>query len=128
MKLAKLLLGDIVRSVHHKVLRLLVHRESDDLADVGRVSKEHHHAVDAGRDAAVGRRAELERIVEAAELLLNNLLRVSCNFKRLLHNVDTMVADSAGREFNAVADDIVLIRLNLKRWLVVERVNAALRH
>ena len=41
-------------------LRLLVHREGDDLADVRLVGQQHDDAVDAGRDAAVRRRAVVE--------------------------------------------------------------------
>ena len=128
MKLSKLLLSNKVRSIHHEILRLLVHRECDDFADIGRVGKEHHHAVDARGDTAVGRCAKLERIVETAELFLNDFLGIASNLERLLHNVEPVVADSARRKLDAVADNIVLISFDVERSLGVKRLKSALRH
>ena len=42
------------RCLHQQVLSLLVHREGDDLAQIGLVGDQLHDAVDAGRRAAVG--------------------------------------------------------------------------
>ena len=128
MELAELLLGYVVRSAHQQVLRLLVHREGDYLADVRRVGKEHHHAVDARGDSAVRRRAELERAVEGAELLHDVVLRVARDLERLVHDLDLVVADRARRELDAVADDVVLVRLDGERVLGIERLKPALRH
>ena len=128
VELAELLFGDVVRRVHHEVLRLLVHREGDDLADVRRIGEKHHHTVDARSDAAVRRSAELKRVVEAAELLLDDFLRIAGDLERLLHDVDAVIADRARREFDAVADDVVLIGLDRERLLRGERLKAALRH
>ena len=128
MEFAELLLGHVVRRAHKEVLGLLVHREGDDLADVGRVGEEHDHAVHAGGDSAVGRRAELERAVEGAELLDDVVLRVAGDLERLVHDLDLVVADRARRELDAVADDVVLVRLDRQRILGVERLESALRH
>ena len=91
MEFAELLFGDVVRRVHHEVLGLLVHREGDDLADVGRIGEEHDHAVHAGRDAAVRRRTVLEGVVEAAELLLDDFPGVARDLERLLHELHIKV-------------------------------------
>src|SRR5262245_34151897 len=42
--------------------------EGDHVADAGRAGQQHHHAVPAERDAAVRRRAVLERVEQEAEL------------------------------------------------------------
>ena len=62
VQLAQLLFRDRPRSVHHEVLRLLVHGEGHDLADVRLIGDEHDHAVHARRDAAVGRGSQLEGV------------------------------------------------------------------
>ena len=128
MKLAELLLGHVVRRVHHEVLSLLVHREGDDFTVVGRVGEEHDHAVHARGDAAVRRGAELERVVKAAELLLDDFLRIARDLERLLHDVDAMVADCARGELDAVADDVVLVGLDGEGLLGGERLESALGH
>ena len=45
--------------------------------------KQHHDAVDAGRDAAVRRRAERQRAQHAAELLLQHVLAIAGDGERL---------------------------------------------
>ena len=70
---AKLLRRRRRRRVHQQVLGLLVHREQRDLAQVLRADQQHDDAVDAGRHAAMRRRAILEGAVEAAEALLDGL-------------------------------------------------------
>jgi hypothetical protein len=63
--------------------------------------------VDAERDAAVWGRAE-RRAQHAAEFLLQRLLAVAGNGERLLHHVRAVVADGAGGQLDAVADDVIL--------------------
>ena len=63
--------------LHHQILGLLVHREQGDLADIGLIGQQHHDAVDAGRRAAVRRRAELERVQHAAEPGLDLCRRIA---------------------------------------------------
>ena len=53
-----------------EVRRALGLREGDDLADVALLREERDGAVDAGREAAVRRRAVLERLQHVAELQL----------------------------------------------------------
>ena len=60
MQLVELLLLYGRRSAHHHVLRILVHRERDDLADGALARKEHDHAVHARGDAGVRGRAVVE--------------------------------------------------------------------
>src|SRR5207237_4064050 len=54
--------------------------------------------------------------------------RVAGYLERLEHYVGTMVADRAARQLDAVADDVVLVRLD-REWVArLERLEAALRH
>ena len=55
MKLGQSAVIHVGRRRHHQIFSLAVHREQDDLADVRLIGDQHHHAVDAGRDAAVRR-------------------------------------------------------------------------
>ena len=55
------------RRLHHQILGLLIERKGDDLADVRRVGQQHDDAVDARGRAAMRRRAEAERVQQAAE-------------------------------------------------------------
>src|SRR5205814_8607283 len=48
--------------------------------------------------------------------------------KGLVHDVRAVVADRPRGEFDAVADDVVLVRRNLQRVLLLERREPALRH
>ena len=74
------------------------------------------------------RSAELERVVERAELACNVLFGVACDLERLYHDVEVVVADSAGGKLNAVAYDVVLISEDIQRILVQQCVQTALRH
>ena len=58
------------RCAHKQIFCLLVHREHDHLAQILLAAKQHDDAVDAGRDAAMGRRSILQRTQHAAEALL----------------------------------------------------------
>ena len=53
--------------VGHQVAGLLRLGEGDHVADVVLARQQHDDAVDAGRDAAVRRRAVLERLQQVAE-------------------------------------------------------------
>ena len=128
MQLAELLLGDGRRGVHHQILGALVHREGDHLANVLRVGEQHDHAVHARRDAAVRRRAVLERAGERREAVENDVRAVAGDLERLDHHVETVVADRAGGELHAVADHVVLVRQHVERILRRQRLHAALRH
>ncbi len=72
--------------------------------------------------------AELERIVEAAELLFDHFPRIARDFERLLHDVDAVVADGSGGKLDAVAHHVVLVRFDFQRRLRVQRFKPALRH
>src|SRR5262245_45631539 len=74
MELAQLLLGRERGGAGDKVLAALRLREGDDVTDRVRPRHERHHAVEAEGDAAVRRRAELERVEQEAELGLLLLL------------------------------------------------------
>ena len=103
-------------------------RERDHLADVRLLRQQHDDPVDAGRESAVWRRTILERVQHPAEALLDFLRAVARNSERTQHHVGTMVPDRTARQLDAVADDVVLIRLDRQRILRVQRLEAALRH
>src|SRR3546814_8136175 len=67
-------------------------------------------SVDARRDAAVRRRPERQRMQHAAEFSLEHVLAVAGNRESLLHHLRTVVPDRTRRQFDAVADDVVLDR------------------
>ena len=128
MKFAQLLDRNLGRSVHHQVLRLLVEWERDHFADVRLVRQQHHHAVHARGNAAVRRRTQLERIDHAAELVVDHAAVIAGDLKRLVHHFRLVVANRAGGELDAVADDVVLVGENIERIFVQQRIHAALRH
>src|SRR5205814_408605 len=63
----ELLLLHWCRAVHQRVVAAAHLREGDDLADVLVVGQKHNEPVEAGRDASVRRRAELEGVQHVAE-------------------------------------------------------------
>ena len=67
MEVADLIVLDVAGGAHQQVLRLLVHGEGDDFADVGLVGEHHDDAVNAGGNTGVGRCAILEGAVERGE-------------------------------------------------------------
>ena len=125
---AQLLFRDLAGRAEEQVLAVLVEREGDDLADVRGVGQEHEDAVESGGDAAVRGRAEAEGVQQAAELLLDVRLGVAAELKGLVHDLRPVVADGAAGEFDAVADQIVLVGADLVGLGVQERVHAALAH
>src|SRR5579872_6016358 len=52
--------------------------------------------------------AERQRAQHAAELRFEHVFRIVRDRERLLHHIGAMVADRAGRQLHAVADDVVL--------------------
>ena len=74
------------------------------------------------------RRAEFEGVDHAAEIRIDIGLRIARDFERLVHDVGTMVADRARRQFDAVTDDVILPRQDVERVFGFERFELALRH
>src|SRR5271166_1137478 len=128
VQFAQLLRADRRRRAHHQILGPLVHREQHDFAKILLARQQHDDAVDARGDAAVRRRPALEGAVHAAEFLQKHFFAVARDLERLLHDVGAMVADRPRRQFDSVADDVVLERLDRQRVLVLERLEPALRH
>ena len=85
-------------------------REHGDFAQIFLARQQHHDAVDARRGAAMRRRAIAEGIQHAAEVGFGFLARIARDLERLQHHLGIVVADGAGRQFIAVADDVVLDR------------------
>ena len=95
MKLGQRTVIHVGRRRHHQILGLAVHREQDDLANVRLVGDQHHHAVDAGRDTAVRRRAEAEGVDHRRELFIHHAVVIAGNLERLVHHLGQMVPDRA---------------------------------
>src|SRR5690606_11461139 len=72
--------------------------------------------------------AILEGAIEAAEALLHGLPVQPDDLESPHHGFRQMVADAAGGNLIAIADQIVLEGLDRERVFVVQRVDAALRH
>src|SRR5882757_6351462 len=72
--------------------------------------------------------AVFERVEHAAEARLDLARGIAGDFEGLVHDRRQMVADGAGGELDAVADDVVLERLDRQRILGLERLEPALQH
>src|SRR5436309_1026298 len=116
------------RRLHQEILRLLVHRERDHLADVALAGNEHDDSIDARRRAPVGRRAEPERVQHPAEARLHLLAAVPGDGERLVHDLGPVVPDRATRELDPVAHDVVLIGFDRERVLRLQGLETALGH
>ena len=101
--------GATAPAPHQQVLGLLVHREGDDLADVRLVGEQHDDAVDAGRRAAVRRRAVAEGVAACRRSAPRPRPPIAGDLEGLEHDVGPVVADRARRQLDAVADDVVLV-------------------
>ena len=95
MKLGQRAVIHIGRRRHHQILGLAVHREQDHLADVRLVGNQHHHAVDAGRDAAVRWRTEAEGVDHRREFFIHHAVIIAGNLERLVHHLGQVVPDGA---------------------------------
>ena len=69
LQLAQLLLSHRRWRVGHQINRLGRLGERDHLAKIGRAGQQHHYAIEPQRNAAVWRRAVLQRIEEESEAL-----------------------------------------------------------
>src|SRR3984893_9195766 len=74
------------------------------------------------------RGAVFERVEHTGETRLDLLGRIAGDRKGLIHDVRAVIADRPRGELDAIADDVVLVRRNLQRILLLERREAALRH
>ena len=72
--------------------------------------------------------AELERRIERAELLLQNLFGITGDLKGLFHYFHIMIPDRTGGKLNAVYHNIVLICQDIQRILGIQRLKSALGH
>lgn len=81
-----------------------------------------------GAMPACGRCAVFECVVQSGELLLDDVFAVSDDFKRSFHNRRLVISHRARRKLHAVDHAVVLIRHDVERIHIVERVKSALRH
>ena len=77
--------------------------------------EQHADAVPAERDAAVRRRAVLERLEQEAELVLRLLRRDAEQVEDPALHVGAVDTDAAAADLVAVADDVVRVRERLVR-------------
>src|SRR5271166_2669993 len=116
------------RSVHQEILRLLVHRERNDLAKVRRVRQQPDDAVDAGCHAPMRRRAVFEGVEHTGKARFHLFGGITGYRKRLVHDVRAVVADRPRRQLGPVANYVVLMCRYLQRILPLEHREATLRH
>src|SRR5262249_55807425 len=122
VQFAQLLLRDLGGRAHQQILGALVHRDQDALAQVLLAAQKHHDAVDARRNAAVRGGAERQRTKHAPEFLLQHILAIAGDGKGLLHHVGTVISDRTRRQFDTVADDVVLDRLEAEDLVLIRRI------
>ena len=119
MQLAQLLHGDRRGRAHKQILGALIHREKHDFPQILLPREQHDDAVDAGRDPAMRRRPILKRAIHAAEFLQKDILVIAREREGLFHNVWAMVPDRTGRKLHAIADDVILKRLDAEDCFLV---------
>ena len=107
MQLAQLLLVDRARRVGEQVLRALRLREGDHVAQRLGAGHQHHEAVEADGDAAVRRRAVLQRVEQEAELGARFLGVDLERAEHLALHVLAVDPHRAAAELEAVQDDVV---------------------
>ena len=115
MQLIELFLRHLGRCSHHDILRILVHRERNDLTDRIDASQQHNHAVHAGSNACVRWCAVAESIVHGGEFLFDIVFAKADHLKGLDHDLRIMVTDSAGRKLYAIADKVILVSCHIER-------------
>jgi len=113
-----LLVRRLAWSTHQQILRLLIHREKRDLAQVLRPDKQHHDTVNPCRHATMRRRAILERAIHTAETLFKHAFIIARKRERLFHNFRLVISNSAGADFITIAHHIILIGADCERILV----------
>ena len=107
VQLAQLLLVDRPGRVGEQVLRPLRLRERDHVAQRLGAGHQHDEAVEADRDAAVRRRAVLQRVEQEAELRARFLGVDLERAEHLALHVLAMDPHRAAAELDAVQDDVV---------------------
>ena len=107
VQLAQLLLVDRARRVGEQVLRALRLREGDHVAERLGAGHQHHEAVEADRDAAVRRRAVLQRVEQEAELGARFLGVDLERAEHLALHVLAVDPHRAAAELEAVQHDVV---------------------
>ena len=99
--------GDRRRGTGQRVETTAALRERDDLAQRVRPGQQHADPVPAEGDAAVRRRAVLERLQQEAELVPGLLLGDAEHLEHPLLHVRAVNTDGAATDLVAVADDVV---------------------
>ena len=107
MEFAELLVADGGGRVDHEVDGLGGLGEGDDFAEAGGAGEDHDDAVEAEGDAAVWRRAVLERVEEEAEARLGFFVGHAEGAEDFRLHVLAVDTDGAGAELGAVEDDVV---------------------
>src|SRR5690606_32366057 len=117
-ELHQLLRRHAARRVAHQIGGLLGLREGDDIAEALALRQQHHQAIHAEGDAAVGRRAELQGVEEEAELLPGLLFTDAEGAEHLLLHDGIVETDRAAGDLEAVEHEFVAIAEDLPGVLV----------
>jgi hypothetical protein len=122
VQLAQLLFLHRRRRVHHQILRLLVQRKGDHLADVVGARQQHDDAVDARRHTRVRRRPVAESVEQAAKLPLHFPGRIAGDLEGADHDLRPMVPHGARAELHTIDHDVVLVGEDIERVLGIQRL------
>src|SRR5438105_15192473 len=106
-QLPQLLLADWSGRVHHQISRLRGLGEWDHLAQALRPGQDHHNAIQTQRDAAMRRRAILQRLQKKAEARARLIFAQAKRAKNLPLHILAMDTDGARAQLSAVQYDIV---------------------
>ncbi len=109
------------RCVHQQVLTALRLRERDHVAQALGAGEQHRDAVEAEGEAAVRRRAGVERVQHEAEARLHVALRVAEQLEDLALHVAAVIAQAARAELEAVHHDVVVRAAHALGLAVEER-------
>ena len=112
MHIIQLLLRNSGGSVHHQILCVLVHGESNNLTDGLLTAQQHDDTVNAGGCTCMGRCAVGEGIVHSGELCLDVLFTQTNHLEGLDHDLGVVVTDCAGSGLVAVDDQVVLVSID----------------
>src|SRR5699024_332547 len=97
-------------------------RECDDVADGVEAAEQRDDTVPAQSEAAVWWRTVLERIQEAAELLLCFFVPDTPDVEAELLHISVVDTDGAAADFIAVADNVISVSRSLT-WILIKRIH-----
>lgn len=91
---------------------MLVEWKDNHLANTGLVRKQHDHPVDSRSASSMRRSSERESVDHPGKFFIDNRAIISSDFERLIKSLRLMVSDGSAGQFDAIADNIVLVGLD----------------